>query len=249
MQELINCRFCNQLREGRRSHLTPKSAAPKNTKAIILHSSGKSYGAIGSNMLFDQEIFCDLCEPKFGKVDDKFFEFICAVKKAGKFSSDVGSEFCRLGVDVDLEWLDVFAASVLYRHSMSDRSKVSLGKNYENIAKEMLERYNLNQSVSDGQKIFGALCVVNSSRIISKNIVPVEIAQNKVNGIRIYKLILDGGIEIHIKVSNQPNPLQRLRDEYCIIEGNFGDSLDKKLMERFLKSVELKNQKNSNKKS
>ncbi len=194
-------------------------------------------------MLFDREIFCDLCEPKFSKVDDKFFEFICDIKKAEKFSSDIGLEFCRLKVDVDLNWLDVFSASVLYRHSISNRSKVSLGRKYEDIAKEMLEKYNLDQAVYEGQKIFGALCVVNSSRIISKNIVPVEIVQNKVNGIRIYKLILDGGIEIHIKVSNQPNPLQRLRHNHCIIEGAFGDSLDNKLMERFMKSAELKSKK------
>lgn len=106
-------------------HLTPTSAVPKDTKMQIIHSSGKSYGAVGSNMLFDEKIFCDLCEPKFGKVDDKFFEFIWAVKKAEKFSSDIGLESCRLAVNIDLDWLDVFAASVLYRHSISDRLKVS----------------------------------------------------------------------------------------------------------------------------
>ncbi len=216
------CKICEESnKEMSHSHLTPKSLTNKS-QHLEIHKSGEVKGTKGSGMPFDDKIICRECEKIFNEIDRKFAEFILSVKRAKKTKrfivDSIDPDIYRIDFKIDYNWLDTFSASLLYRHSLSDITKVKLGK-YENTAKEMICKFNNKASLTYEQKIFSTTCIINTARKLSKNMITKDITSYKQYGrIKVYRFLAGDGIELHIKVSdNNSEILSYLRDESVIL--------------------------------
>lgn len=240
---LILCKICKKNRESSHSHLTPKSIANKS-KNLAIHKTGVVRGSKGAGIPFDNTIICQECEKIFNELDRKFAEFIKAVKEAKKtkrFSADnLDPNIYRINFKVDYVWFDTFAASLLYRHSLSDSQKVKL-KKYEITAKQMIHKFNNKASVFDEQKIFAATCIINTARKLSKNVVSKDITSYKQYGvIKVYRFLAGDGIEFHIKVSNSSSEiLSRLRDANVLLAIPLNDNFTLSVESIIYKSLSM----------
>jgi hypothetical protein len=239
----MRCKVCQQEKKSlSKSHLTPKS--------IRANKRGKNYHikvkqpdtqlnikkAQGSGIPIDSKIFCQNCEKMFQKLDDKFFKFkekVIEEKNIKILQNNLSfNNTYKITLQIDYDWLDTFSASLLYRHSLSykkDLESVELGK-YQETARKMIIKYNNGQLVTSEQNIFQAFCFINTARIFSENIISYDITYYKYRGtIRVYRLLIHSGIELHIQVSNQRNlELLQLR-QYNILAFPHEDSFIKKL--------------------
>lgn len=235
----IFCKICEKIEEQSHSHLTPKSII--KSKQIEIHKSGKIKRAKNTGMPFDNDIICRKCERIFDNLDRKFAEFIRLVKAAKKIlPNPLDLNSYLLDLSIDYVWLDTFSASLLYRHSLSRRRLVKLGK-FEVIAKEMIEKYNKKASVDEEQKIFEAICLINTARKLSKNSTSTDIGFCKNYGtIRVYRFLASNGIELHIKVSKQTSPaLSNFRQRDNILAVPLYDDYTKRMELMVEKSIAL----------
>ncbi|MBP7710258.1 MAG: hypothetical protein KA100_04230 [Rickettsiales bacterium] len=235
----IFCKICQENNEQSHSHLTPKSII--KSKQLEIHKSGKIKGAKNTGMPFDDGIICQKCERIFDDLDRKFAGFIRTIKATKKIlPNPFDSSTYLLNFSIDYVWLDTFSASLLYRHSLSEKRLVKLGK-FEGTAKKMIEKYNKKMPIDEEQKTFEAICLINTARKLSKNSTSTDIGFCKNYGtIRVYRFLASDGIELHIKVSNKTSPaLSNFRQKNIILAAPLYDDYTKHMELMVEKSILL----------
>ena len=236
------CRLCNQTGKFTKSHIIPEAffreLRIENVPPTKISNTLGRFPKRSPIGVYDQEILCEECEPKFSTMDDYGIKVL--LKQRDEFFEPVidsaGREVASQSKAVDQHLLLVFLIGTLWRASVSKSDffkRIELGP-YEEEARQVV----LNQALNV-PKIFAAALTkwstTDENQYIARSILdPIRETNRNPNRYRFYF----GKIVAYIKVDQREFEPQLkaialcMQDQLTLANRDFGGSKEFRLMQR-----------------
>jgi hypothetical protein len=238
----MQCRLCNNASKLVKAHIIPESffrVLRIDDKApLIISDVADHFPARSPIGVYDEEILCETCEPKFDRFDDYGTEVLLKRKEQLFQPVPSGDKTIAFQADgIDQKLLLQFLVAVLWRASVSTQpfyKRVNLGA-FEDVARSMI--LNPDQPVPTA---FGAVLsswIVTEKQQTIANGIMDPFAERWGDGINAYRVYF-GQMVAYIKVDRRPfpAPLSKfallVQNQVALIARDFGKSKDFAVMSR-----------------
>lgn len=202
------CRLCDTAGKLVKAHVIPEAffrvLRVDGEPPILLSNTANAFPKRSPTGVYDKDILCDQCEPKFDQVDDYgtrvllncFHEYFHPVK--------VGDRIVFQGTNVDPQLLLRFLVVTLWRASVSTHpyyKRVSMGP-FEWLAKQVI--FNPDDPIPQE---FSAVLLryTRGDEHLDAATVLMDPLREKWGGVNTYRLYL-GDVVAYVKVDSRPFP-------------------------------------------
>jgi hypothetical protein len=140
------CAWCKENAKFVKAHSIPEAffrvMREEEDSPILVSNVAKHWPAKAPIGVYDREMLCENCEPRFSKVDDYGTEVLIRRLDESFVAHTGGPEVAYVGRDIDQERLKLFFLSVLWRAANSKQpfyGRVTLGPHRDRV-REVLDR-------------------------------------------------------------------------------------------------------------
>ena len=233
------CRFCDSAPASIKAHIIPQSFFVRHgNESQLIDTHPDSFPRRSPIGVYDREILCGGCEPKFGKYDDYGYRFFHNESRGEEIYKDTEAS-AQLIRQFDYALLNLFVLSVVWRASVSMQEfygGVRLGP-YENRIRDYL----LSDTPSDPD----AFPIILYRFEYPAELIPIMCpVRAKLHGRNFYQILLNGYLAL-VKVDNQPlpGPFKEVRIEpgkpICVLGRTYKGSPEHQIMVSAAKKAKI----------